>query len=124
MITNSNNSKKHEFSLLFLFRSGVHPMKSPTQNLFFYIIFYFEFDCFEKKWIILINHSPFGNFLEAGNSQNPLCWIRTTSQVAMALALFETLFVICFRLTGKCGPDPAKLQKSGFCEFPASRNIS
>ena len=38
---------------------------------------------FCEKWIILIYHSSYGNFLEAGNWQNPLCWIRTTSQVAL-----------------------------------------
>jgi hypothetical protein len=30
----------------------------------------------------LIYHSSHGKFLKAGNSQNRLCWIRTTSQVA------------------------------------------
>ena len=35
-----------------------------------------------EKWMRLIYHSPHGKFLKAGNSQNRLCWNRTTSQVA------------------------------------------
>ena len=44
-------------------------------------IFNFKFDRFAKNGSIY-HHSSYGKFLEAVNSQDPLCWIQCTSQVA------------------------------------------
>ena len=62
-------------------------IRCPAHQITYYkthfnIIFLFRIRPFCEKRIILICHSSYGKFLEAGNWQNPLCWIRTTSQVA------------------------------------------
>ena len=81
---------KHDYFLLnkktiFPYSSSFDPVSSPSNHLLkkhFFTSFLFRIRPFCEKWIILIYHSSYGNFLEAGNWQNPLCWIRTTSQVA------------------------------------------
>ena len=47
---------KHDYSVLFQFRSGVQLIKTPTKNRLFHIIFYFRFDRFSKNgsfWYII-----------------------------------------------------------------------
>jgi len=65
----------------FLIRCPAHQIT--YWKIFFLHHFLFRIRPFCEKWIILIYNSSYENFLEAGNSQNPLCWIRTTSQVAV-----------------------------------------
>ena len=81
----NTNIFKLNKNTIFPFSSSFDPVSSPSNHLlkiYFLHHFLFQIRLFWEKWIILIYHSPYENFLEAGNSQKPLCWIRTTSQVA------------------------------------------
>ena len=75
-------SKQKTYS--FFFPSSFRTYKTPTKNHCFASFFISDL-IVSRKWIILIYHSSYGKFLEAVNSQNPLCWIRRTSQVARNL---------------------------------------
>ena len=84
VMTNHNNSQLNK-NTIFPYSSSFDPVSSPSNHLqkkHFLHHFLFRIRPFCEKWIILIYNSSYENFLEAGNSQNPLCWIRTTSQVA------------------------------------------
>ena len=85
MIKNTNNFQLN-INMNFPYTSFSDPVSSPSNHLLKNQIFTSDFildsTVFAKKWIILIYNSSYGNFLEAGNSQNPLSWIWTTSQVA------------------------------------------
>ena len=72
------------FELLF-FRYGVEYNPSKHQLKIKVLHFLFRIRQFRKNWIILIYYSPYGNFVEAGNSQSPLFWVLTTSQVELKL---------------------------------------
>ena len=77
-------------TVLFFFSFNVWTHKTPTKNHVFCILFISDLTV-SRKMIILIFHSSYGKFLEAVNSQNPLCWIRCTSQVAHYLFLSSFL---------------------------------
>ena len=125
------NIFKLNINTIFPYSSSFDPVSRPPnqlpKNTFFYIIFLARIRPFCEKWIILIHHSPYGNFVEAGNWQNPLCWIRTTSQVARGLKKpkgfqkrplsrrWENRLLATWEVV--------RIQQSGFCEFPASRKF-
>ena len=89
VMTNHNNSQSNKKTIspyTFSFHPGVRTHETHTENHVFCILFLFRIRPFREKWIILIYHLSYGKFLEAVNSQNPLCWIRCTSQVAPPLS--------------------------------------
>ncbi len=84
VMTNHNSSQSNK-NTIFPYSFSFHLVSGPTKhllNITFFASFLFRIRPFCEKWIILIYHSSCGKFLEAVNSQNPLCWIRCTSQVA------------------------------------------
>ena len=99
----NTNIFKLNKNTIFPYSSSFDPVSSPSNHLLknhFFTSFLFRIRPFCEKWIILIYHSSYGNFLEAGNWQNPLCWIRTTSQVALNTTvrpfMFEQVSRDCF----------------------------
>ena len=80
-MTKHDNSQSYQntvFSFSFSWIRCPNPLKHQLKIIFLHH-FYFGFDRLET-WIILIYHSPYRILLKAGKSQNPLCWIRCTSQ--------------------------------------------
>ena len=82
------------------------PVSSSSKHLLkiiFLTAFFIPDSTISEKWIILMYHSPYEIFLEAGNSQNPLCWIRTTSQVAQDGLEIRQCCCCCHCAVAGCG---------------------
>ena len=84
LMTNPDNFE-YNITTIFPYFFSFYPVSGPTKHqlkITFFASFFISNSTVREKWINLTYHSSYGKFLEAVNSQNPLCWIRCTSQVA------------------------------------------